>query len=60
MKRIGMLVAVVIVIAAMVVATSGVALAVGGPNAAGNSGHFKPNSNPCQGPNDQPNCPGPH
>jgi hypothetical protein len=36
------------------------ALAVGGPNEAGNSGHFHPNSGPCQGPNDQPNCPGPH
>jgi len=36
------------------------AYAVGGPNSPGNSGHFQPNSNPCQGPNDQPNCPGPH
>ena len=35
------------------------AFAVGGPNSPGNSGHFKPNSGPCQGPNDQPNCPGP-
>lgn len=35
------------------------ALAFGGPNSAGNSGHFQPQSNPCQGPNDQPNCPGP-
>jgi hypothetical protein len=38
----------------------GPAYAFGGPNSAGNSGHFQPNSNPCQGPNDQPNCPGPH
>ncbi len=36
------------------------AVAFGGPNSAGNSGHFQPNSNPCQGPNNQPNCPGPH
>ena len=37
-----------------------VSLGFGGPNSAGNSGHFQPHSNPCQGPNDQPNCPGPH
>jgi hypothetical protein len=38
---------------------AGPAYAVGGPNSPGNSGHFNPNSAPCQGPNDQPNCPGP-
>jgi len=41
-------------------AAAGGALAVGGPNEAGNSGHFKAKSNPCQGPNDHPNCPGKH
>jgi hypothetical protein len=35
------------------------ALATGGPNSSGNSGHFNPNSGPCQGTSDQPNCPGP-
>jgi hypothetical protein len=35
-------------------------LATGGPNTSGSSGHFNPNSNPCQGSSDQPNCPGPH
>lgn len=39
---------------------AGPAYAVGGPNEAGNSGKFKPNSNPCGGTSDQPNCPGPH
>jgi len=34
--------------------------AFGGPNSAGNSGHFHPGSNPCASENDQPNCPGPH
>ena len=38
----------------------GTALAVGGPNESGNSGHFNPQSNPCQGTSNQPNCPGPH
>lgn len=36
------------------------AFAVGGPNEAGSSGHFHPKSNPCQGQNDHPNCPGRH
>jgi hypothetical protein len=36
------------------------AAAFGGPNSAGGSGHFHPNSNPCASDNDQPNCPGPH
>jgi hypothetical protein len=38
---------------------AGPAYAVGGPNSPGNSGKFNPNSGPCQGPNDQPNCPSP-
>ena len=36
------------------------ALAFGGPNEAGKSGHFHPNSSPCQGANNHPHCPGPH
>lgn len=40
--------------------TAPAALGFGGPNSAGNSGHFQPNSNPCASANDQPNCPGPH
>lgn len=36
------------------------ASAVGGPNEAGNSGKFKPKSNPCQSDNNHPHCPGPH
>jgi hypothetical protein len=36
------------------------ALAVGGPNEAGNSGHFHPNSGPCVSNPDHPHCPGPH
>lgn len=38
----------------------GPAAAFGNPNKAGNSGHFHPNSNPCQSDNNHPNCPGPH
>ncbi|HEU4700940.1 MAG TPA: hypothetical protein VFS37_00545 [Conexibacter sp.] len=38
---------------------SGPAYAVGGPNSPGNSAKFNPNSGPCQGPNDHPNCPSP-
>jgi hypothetical protein len=38
----------------------GPAYGFGGPNEAGNSGHFHPNSNPCQSDNDHPHCPGPH
>lgn len=45
---------------ALAMAVAAPAAAVGGPNAAGNSGHFNPTSNPCQSANDQPNCPGPH
>jgi hypothetical protein len=44
---------------ALVLAAAAPAAAVGGPNSPGNSGHFNPNSGPCQGPNDQPNCPSP-
>lgn len=45
---------------ALTLAVAAPAVAVGGPNAAGNSGHFKPNSAPCSSSNDHPNCPGPH
>jgi hypothetical protein len=45
---------------AIALAVAAPAAAVGGPNAAGNSGHFKPNTSPCQSANDHPNCPGPH
>jgi hypothetical protein len=38
----------------------GPASAFGGPNGAGNSGHFHPNSHPCQSQKDHPHCPGPH
>jgi hypothetical protein len=49
-------------LAALAVAVSAPASAVafGGPNSPGNSGHFQPQSNPCQGSNDHPHCPGPH
>jgi hypothetical protein len=40
--------------------TAAPAFAVGGPNEAGNSGHFHPKSNPCDGKNNHPNCPGRH
>jgi hypothetical protein len=46
--------------AALALLAAGPAYAVGGPNEAGQSGHFHPQSNPCSGPQDQPNCPGPH
>ncbi len=35
-------------------------LAVGGPNEAGKSGHFHPQSNPCASNPNHPHCPGPH
>jgi hypothetical protein len=54
------LIAVAAATTAMVVGSAGTAFAVGGPNAAGSSGHFHPGSNPCASDNDQPNCPGPH
>lgn len=46
--------------AALALMVAGPAYAVGGPNEAGNSGKFHPNSHPCASVNDQPNCPGPH
>ena len=45
--------------AVLTLLAAGPAYAVGGPNSPGNSGHFNPTSGPCQGPNDQPNCPSP-
>jgi len=50
------------IVAALAVAISAPAsaFAVGGPNEAGDSGHFHPQSNPCDGKNNHPNCPGPH
>ncbi len=45
---------------ALMAGGTGVALGVGGPNEAGNSGQFHPGSNPCQSDNNHPNCPGPH
>jgi hypothetical protein len=36
------------------------AAAVGGPNEAGNSGHFHPKHMPCAAAPDHPHCPGPH
>ncbi len=49
----------VLAVAALAIA-SPAAFAVGGPNAAGNSGHFHPNSGPCDSNPDHPKCPGPH
>jgi Spy/CpxP family protein refolding chaperone len=46
-------------VALALMAAAPAAYAAGGPNSPGNSGHFNPNSGPCQGPNDQPNCPSP-
>jgi hypothetical protein len=43
--------------AALALMASGPAYAVGGPNSPGSSGHFNPNSGPCQGTSDHPNCP---
>jgi len=47
-------------VAAMALMAAGPAYGVGGPNAAGNSGQFHPNSGPCSSDNDHPHCPGPH
>ena len=47
-------------VAGLTLGIAGVAFGVGGSNESGQSGHFNPNTPPCQGPNDQPNCPGPH
>jgi hypothetical protein len=46
--------------AAIALTAVGPAYAVGGPNEAGNSGKFHPNSGPCQSANNHPHCPGPH
>ena len=46
-------------VAALVVAVSAPAAAFASPWA-GNSGHFHPNSQPCDGKNDHNKCPGPH
>lgn len=46
--------------AALALMASGPAYAVGGPNEAGNSGKFHPNSSPCDSANDHPHCAGPH
>lgn len=40
--------------------TASPAFAVGGPNEAGNSGKFHPQSGPCVSNPDHPHCPGPH
>jgi hypothetical protein len=45
---------------ALLAGSVGTAFAVGGPNQAGNSGHFKVKSNPCQADADHPKCPGKH
>jgi hypothetical protein len=47
-------------VAAFALMAAGPAYAVGGPNEAGNSGKFHPNSNPCDSANNHPHCPGPH
>ena len=46
--------------ASMALIVVGPAYAVGGPNEAGKSGKFHPNSPPCQSKNNHPHCPGPH
>jgi hypothetical protein len=45
--------------AALLAGGAGTAFAVGGPNEAGNSGKFHPNSGPCANDNNHPNCSGP-
>jgi hypothetical protein len=45
---------------AIALLASSPAAAVGGPNSAGKSGHFHPNSSPCASDNNHPHCPGPH
>jgi hypothetical protein len=60
MRRIRLAVAAAAAIAAMAVGAPGAAFAVGGPNEAGNSGHFHPKKNACESDNDHPHCPGPH
>ncbi|MFM2105103.1 MAG: hypothetical protein RL338_135 [Chloroflexota bacterium] len=45
----------IMLVGALLASTFGTALAVGGPWEAGNSGHFKNNTPPCNGGN--PHCP---
>ena len=52
-------VAVVVAVMALGIAAPS-ASAFGGPNSAGNSGHFHPGSGPCAADADHPHCPGPH
>ena len=52
-------VAAILAVMALAVAAPS-ASAVGGPNEAGKSGHFHPNSGPCDGKADHPHSPGPH
>ena len=49
-----------VALAGATLGVAGAAFGFGGPNSAGQSGHFQPQSSPCQGSNDQPNCPGGH
>jgi hypothetical protein len=58
-KRVLLVLTVALLTAAVMAVMAAPAFAVGGPNSPGDSGKFNPNSNPCQGPSDQPNCPGP-
>jgi hypothetical protein len=58
-RRIGLLAASAAAVAAMAVGAPA-AFAVGGPNEAGNSGHFHPNKQPCESNPNHPHCPGPH
>jgi hypothetical protein len=60
LKRFVMLVAVAVIEATMMIAGSGLAFAVGGPNEAGKSGKFHPKSGPCKGSSNHPHCAGPH
>jgi hypothetical protein len=46
--------------AAIALMAVGPAAAFGGPNSSGKSGHFHPNSGPCDSDNNHPHCPGPH
>lgn len=46
--------------AVLALTAAGPAYAVGGPNEAGKSGKFHPNSSPCASDNNHPHCPGPH
>ena len=52
--------AAVLSVTALSLSMAPAAFAVGGPNEAGKSGHFHPNSGPCASNPDHPHCPGPH